>query len=589
MNMHIRLSMVFGFRLALAIVLILCAVTVRSQPHSMPCYVPTNYLVGWWSLDGTASDEGPNALHCLFATCGIGGQVKDWTTDRFGNPTGAGLFDSSYLRYETNIHPDWLTISAWVNIDDPLREQVILSDADNSSYNGSNDGFLLGVVDGKAEAIVYAYGYKKYRLAAGSVQAGVWTHIAMTWRTAHEMILYVNGVAVDSMAADHDGISNAVEYLMIGSASWTEHYPLNLPVRGKISDVGLWKSELSALQIATLYASVDSQYAMPGYVPAAGLVAWYPFTHGAKDESGNGFDGVVNGAQPCYGTGTEGWSRGCLTHNKGHVDCHIPTLPAGNAPRSFSVWAQNPFIQDISDFQYDQFSSWGTLLSYGTFSRHFMDYNYYDILYSGDGFLIEVCNRDEQGINIPLGIPFACYEDTASWPHVYDELQWHLITYTFDGSTERFYFDGALQGSRAAHLSTALTDLHIGYAMYADTQPQDYYDGAIDDIGIWNRPLTDAEVMGLFLQGASSAVVSEPQSRSEIRIFPNPASNTITVSTASGLERGPYVIYDALGRIVLLGELGSDATAISLERLPNGQYTFLTPNAIAQRFMVYRY
>ncbi|MEN9948061.1 MAG: hypothetical protein RL106_884, partial [Bacteroidota bacterium] len=36
--------------------------------------------------------------------------------------------------------------------------------------------------------------------------------------------------------------------------------------------------------------------AVNAQIPSNGLVAWYPFNGNANDESGNGNDGVVNGA-----------------------------------------------------------------------------------------------------------------------------------------------------------------------------------------------------------------------------------------------------------------------------------------------------
>jgi hypothetical protein len=35
---------------------------------------------------------------------------------------------------------------------------------------------------------------------------------------------------------------------------------------------------------------------VPAYVPTNGLVAWWPFTGNAIDSSGNGINGIVNGA-----------------------------------------------------------------------------------------------------------------------------------------------------------------------------------------------------------------------------------------------------------------------------------------------------
>jgi hypothetical protein len=35
---------------------------------------------------------------------------------------------------------------------------------------------------------------------------------------------------------------------------------------------------------------------VPSYVPSSGLVGWWPFNGNAKDSSGNGNNGTVNGA-----------------------------------------------------------------------------------------------------------------------------------------------------------------------------------------------------------------------------------------------------------------------------------------------------
>ena len=35
---------------------------------------------------------------------------------------------------------------------------------------------------------------------------------------------------------------------------------------------------------------------IPNYVPTNGLVGWWPFTGNANDLSGNGYNGIVNGA-----------------------------------------------------------------------------------------------------------------------------------------------------------------------------------------------------------------------------------------------------------------------------------------------------
>ena len=50
------------------------------------------------------------------------------------------------------------------------------------------------------------------------------------------------------------------------------------------------------LILATVFLSISTFSQIPNYVPANGLVGWWPFNGNANDESGNGNHGTVNGA-----------------------------------------------------------------------------------------------------------------------------------------------------------------------------------------------------------------------------------------------------------------------------------------------------
>jgi hypothetical protein len=50
------------------------------------------------------------------------------------------------------------------------------------------------------------------------------------------------------------------------------------------------------LILATALLSISTFAQIPTYVPANGLVGWWPFNGNANDESGNGNHGTVNGA-----------------------------------------------------------------------------------------------------------------------------------------------------------------------------------------------------------------------------------------------------------------------------------------------------
>jgi hypothetical protein len=65
---------------------------------------------------------------------------------------------------------------------------------------------------------------------------------------------------------------------------------------------------------------------LPNYVPANGLVGWWPFNGNANDESGNGSNGTVNGATPT--TDRNGNENSAYNFIKINVQIHALTRRA---------------------------------------------------------------------------------------------------------------------------------------------------------------------------------------------------------------------------------------------------------------------
>ena len=72
---------------------------------------------------------------------------------------------------------------------------------------------------------------------------------------------------------------------------------------------------------------------------------------------------------------------------------------------------------------------------------------------------------------------------------------WYHIACTYDGSTVSIYVDGELKSSisKSGTLSTATQSIFVG----ANPYPTHHYNGAIDDIRIWNRALSESEIQDL--------------------------------------------------------------------------------------------
>jgi hypothetical protein len=62
--------------------------TVSTFAQSIPSYVPTNGLLGWWPFSGSANDESGNGKHGSIVN-------TDFSLDRFGNPNSAANFDQN--------------------------------------------------------------------------------------------------------------------------------------------------------------------------------------------------------------------------------------------------------------------------------------------------------------------------------------------------------------------------------------------------------------------------------------------------------------------------------------------------------------
>jgi hypothetical protein len=75
---------------------------------------------------------------------------------------------------------------------------------------------------------------------------------------------------------------------------------------------------------------------VPSYVPTNGLVGWWPFNGNANDESGNGNNGVVNGA--ILSNDRNGNANKCYSFNGSgnYIGLSSNNLPTSS--RTISVW-----------------------------------------------------------------------------------------------------------------------------------------------------------------------------------------------------------------------------------------------------------
>lgn len=221
---------------------------------------------------------------------------------------------------------------------------------------------------------------------------------------------------------------------------------------------------------------------LPAYVPEDNLVAWYGFNGGATDASANGHNGTaVSVTQIADRSGN---SDGAYFFNGTESEIVVPFSDAFNAfPFSVSLWCK-----------LESDTNGGMLIQRYTNS-------------SWNGWVMGVSSTDEPTQTVSPGYmlqaPPNCNGVVSSAQcntginysgGLYDQM-WHMLTFTVDGDSGRFYVDGALQTVQPwtgpSGAPSGNSDLRIGGT---DMGSPFYFHGGMDEVGIWNRALAPLEI-----------------------------------------------------------------------------------------------
>jgi Concanavalin A-like lectin/glucanases superfamily/Secretion system C-terminal sorting domain len=160
---------------------------------------------------------------------------------------------------------------------------------------------------------------------------------------------------------------------------------------------------------------------------------------------------------------------------------------------------------------------------------------------------------------------------------------WHHVAITYNGSLVSIYLDGTLNASSQKNLNTQLSEVIFGRSPMTHPTPY-YYDGLLDDCGIWNRVLTQEEINALYT--STTAGIRINQASSGLSIFPNPAQNKITLSGSSEDAGKSYRIFDSKGILKLAGKVEGGRQEIKLHGFSSGIYSLLMEGGAARLLMV---
>ncbi len=218
---------------------------------------------------------------------------------------------------------------------------------------------------------------------------------------------------------------------------------------------------------------------VPSYIPTDGLAGWWPFNGNANDESGNGNDGVVNGAtvtEDRFGNAGKAYAFDGIDDFIEVANSATNTI---TGDLTMSAW-----VKTIGSNGQNYQTVISKRETYWTW-EYAMGLSYHD------GIIHNTKALAARGLG--MGNQEQAWSNTP-----YEINSWELWTATFSSGEVRLYKNGILDYSAPFNLvpNPQNSPLLFGRNTLVDNSEQ--FNGSLDDIGIWNRALTEQEIQNLY-------------------------------------------------------------------------------------------
>ena len=236
------------------------------------------------------------------------------------------------------------------------------------------------------------------------------------------------------------------------------------------------KKIILTITLGLFVTPITNAQELPSYVPTDGLVAYYPFNGNANDASGNGNHGTVNGAtltpdrndvqNSSYGfDGLDDYIS--INSNNNQLDFF------GNCCITISAWIK----LDNNDNQYGILTN----SDYNNIHQQYalkVDSNSKLYFLAGDKLF------ESNGINYS-----SSNINNGQWTHT-------LVSY--DGNKLKLYLNGNLDYENQIIDYFPESPSSVAFIGNSWGANNDFFPGKIDEVGIWNRALTEKEIQNLY-------------------------------------------------------------------------------------------
>jgi prepilin-type N-terminal cleavage/methylation domain-containing protein len=208
----------------------------------------SNNLAGWWRLNGNARDASGNSSEGQVIgatpTTGVDGQA-DTAYSFNGTGNYLNLRTSSTIGALTNN----LTVNVWINTPAFPSAQAILAVERANSTNGIGISLLNTAVR------FTTYGVKEYDASTITLSPNTWYMLTAVMGSNNTVSFYTNGTFRTSVTHGASGNTNLDDNILIGASTLPSSTVPGYFFQGKIDDLRVYKTALSASEITSLYAA----------------------------------------------------------------------------------------------------------------------------------------------------------------------------------------------------------------------------------------------------------------------------------------------------------------------------------------------